>query len=63
MDYPDYEFHCTLKASRKQFKNIANHRLSTVSELCGFNLTNHHHALADAEACAMIALKTLCKSL
>lgn len=59
MDYPDYEFHCTLKAARKLFKNIANHRLSTVAMHCGYNLTNHHHALADAEACAVIALKTL----
>ncbi len=59
MDYPDYEFHCTLKASRKQFRDIANHRLSTVAAYCGFNLTNHHHALADAEACAVIALRTL----
>ena len=24
---------------------------------CGYNLLNHHHALADAEACAEIALK------
>lgn len=59
MDYPDYEFYCTLKAARRYFKDISNHRLSTVAHRCGFNLTNHHHALADAEACAMIALKTL----
>lgn len=59
MDYPDYEFHCTLKASRKRFRDIENHRLSTVAAYCGFNLTNHHHALADAEACAVIALQTL----
>lgn len=59
MDYPDFEFHCTLKASRKVFRDIDNHRLNTVAMRCGFNLTNHHHALADAEACAMIALRTL----
>ena len=60
MDYPEYEFHCTLKASRKLFRDlIPNHRLNTVAMHCGFNLTNHHHALADAEACAVIALKTL----
>ena len=59
MDYPEYEFYCTLKASRKLFQNIENHRLSTVALHCGYNLTNHHHALADAEACAVIALKTL----
>ena len=59
MDYPDYEFYCTLKAARKKFRNIPNHRLSTVAQHCGYNLTNHHHALADAEACAVIALQTL----
>jgi len=26
---------------------------------CGYDLQNHHHALADAEACAAIALYTL----
>ena len=58
MDYPDYEFHCTCRASRKIFgKLLPNHQLHTVAAHCGFDLTNHHHALADAEACAWIALK------
>ena len=26
---------------------------------CGYDLTHHHHALADAEACAKIALEIL----
>ena len=57
MDYPDYEFHCTCRASRKMFKGLLpNHQLQTVAAHCGFDLTNHHHALADAEACAWIAL-------
>jgi len=60
MDYPDYEFHCTCRASRKKFgKLLPNHQLHTVAEHCGFDLVNHHHALADAEACAWIALKTM----
>jgi DNA polymerase III subunit epsilon len=56
MDYPDYEFSCTCQMSRKKFPNLPNHQLNTVSEYCGYNLKNHHHALADAEACAAIAL-------
>ena len=32
-----------------------NHQLQTVAAACGYDLTNHHHALADAEACAWIA--------
>ena len=38
---------------------LPNHQLHTVSAACGFDLANHHHALADAEACARIALKIL----
>lgn len=56
MDYPDYEFHCTLRQSRKSFPFLENHQLHTVSAHCGFDLINHHHALADAKACAIIAL-------
>ena len=60
IEYPNYEFHCTLKASRQIFaKQLPNHQLHTVSAHCGFILGNHHHALADAEACAYIALKIL----
>jgi DNA polymerase III subunit epsilon len=55
--YPKYEFRCTCRASRKAFPHLANHQLHTVSEHCGFDLRNHHHALADAEAAAVIALK------
>ena len=60
MDYPGYEFYDTLAASRNYFgHNLPNHQLQTVAEACGYNLTNHHNALADAEACAVIALKLL----
>ena len=57
MDWPDYEFHCTLRASRKMLKGLENYQLHTVSAACGYNLEHHHHALADAEACAAIAMK------
>lgn len=59
MDYPDYIFYCTLAASRRQLKHLANHQLHTVAEDCGYILENHHNALADAEACAEIALQLL----
>lgn len=59
MDYPDYEFFCTERASRVAFPDAVNHRLNTIAALCGFDLTHHHHALADAEACAAIALRIL----
>ena len=53
MQYPGYEFYCTLNASRRTLR-LPNYRLNTVSAACGFNLEHHHHALADAEACAVI---------
>ena len=57
MTYPNYKFYCTCRTSRKVFgKDLPNHQLHTVAERCGYNLENHHHALADAEACAQIAL-------
>ena len=60
MDYPDYEFHDTLAEARRQYgSSLPNHQLQTVAAACGYDLTRHHHALADAEACAAIALKIL----
>ncbi len=59
MDYPDYEFYDTLGASRRTFPWLENHQLHTVASACGFDLKNHHNALADAEACAWIAREIL----
>lgn len=58
MDYPDYEFHCTLIQSRKVWPE-GKHTLDVIAERCGYILENHHHALADAEACAAIAIQIL----
>lgn len=60
MPYPGYTFHCTCRASRRVFgRQLPNHKLHTVAARCGFDLEHHHHALADAEACAAIALAIL----
>lgn len=58
MKYPGYEFHCTLAASRRAL-DLPSHCLDVVAAACGYDLKSHHHALADAEACAAIALKIL----
>jgi DNA polymerase-3 subunit epsilon len=39
-----------------QNKNKINNR---VAAHCGYDLKKHHHALADAEACAVIAMRIL----
>lgn len=59
MPYPNYKFFCTLRSARKIFPNLENHQLHTVAAHIGFDLENHHHALADAEACAEIAKKII----
>ena len=60
MDYPEFVFHDTLTVSRKHFGcALENHQLQTVAAACGYNLNDHHHALADAEACAWIAREIL----
>ena len=58
MDYLDYEFHCTCIALRKVWPE-GHHNLDIIAARCGYDLENHHHALADAEACAAIALQIL----
>ena len=59
MDYPDYDFYDTLCVSRRKMPGLANHQLHTVAAACGYKMENHHHALADAEACAWIAREIL----
>ncbi|MBP5318420.1 MAG: 3'-5' exonuclease [Paludibacteraceae bacterium] len=59
MDYPDYDFYDTLCVSRRVLPQLENHQLQTVAAACGYNLEHHHHALADAEACAWIAREIL----
>jgi len=59
MDYPDYEFYDTLCVARRKLRHLPNHQLQTVAAACGYQLVNHHHALADAEACAWIAREIL----
>ena len=58
MEYPYYPFYCTLVRSRQVWPD-GHHNLDIIAERCGYSLRNHHHALADAEACAAIALKIL----
>lgn len=60
MPYPGYKFFCTCRASRRTFGNrLPNHQLQTVAAACGYDLANHHNALADAEACAWIACRII----
>ena len=48
-----------LVAHKRVLPDLENHQLQTVAAACGYYLENHHHALADAEACAWIAREIL----
>ena len=54
--YPKYPFYFTCRLSRKMYPFLVNHQLQTVAAHCGYDLTQHHNAMADAYACAHIAL-------
>ncbi|MBD5226094.1 MAG: 3'-5' exonuclease [Bacteroidales bacterium] len=58
MDYPDYPFFCTLATARRTIPRAFCHSFSlpAVCDFLGIPFCNHHNALADAEACAKIAI-------
>ena len=58
MDYPIYEFHCTCIESHKRWPE-GHHNLDIIAARCGYDFKKHHHALADVEACAAIALEII----
>ena len=56
MPYPNYTFYCTNEGSQKYLPDLENHKLHTVAKHFGYEMKNHHNALDDAEACAVIAM-------
>ena len=55
-----FKIYDTKRASEIVFPDLENHKLQTAAAACGydFNKKNkHHNALADAEACAAIAME------
>ena len=61
MTWCDSPFYCTLTASRRKIPRqlIGSHSLPSVCDFLGIPFYNHHNALADAEACAKIAMTLL----
>lgn len=61
MDWPDFPFYCTLTASRRLLPKamVGNYSLPNVCDFLGIPFYNHHDALADAQACARIAMTVL----
>ncbi len=61
MTYPDYPFYCTLQAARRSIPRgiCPSYSLPRLCEFFAIPFYNHHDALADAEACARIAMAIL----
>ncbi|PFA67453.1 hypothetical protein CN378_11475 [Bacillus sp. AFS015802] len=51
------QFLCTYQMSRKMVKGLPAYQLSSICTYFGIELDHHHHAAADAKACAQIMLK------
>ncbi len=56
--FKDSEYYCTVELSRKIFPYLPNHKLNTVSRHLDISL-DHHNALSDAHASALIVFKSL----
>lgn len=59
--FPDNPFHCTLRKAKSMFPRqlCSSFSLPHLAEFLGIPFNNHHNALADAEACAKIAMVIL----
>jgi DNA polymerase-3 subunit epsilon len=60
LEYPSFDYLCTVKIAKKTWPELYNHKLNTVSEFLGFEF-NHHDALDDCLACANLLIKA-CKA-
>lgn len=52
---PRVSYACTCQMGRRLLPGMPNHRLNTLCDALGFEL-DHHNALSDARACAMLLL-------
>lgn len=61
MDYPDYTFFCTVQKARRIIPRTlcSSFSLPCLCNFLGIPFNNHHNAIADAEACAKIAMAIL----
>lgn len=61
IEYPEYPFYCTLQKAKATIPKtlISSYSLPYLCQFFGIEFNNHHNALADAEACAKIAMTIL----
>ena len=58
---PEVEWYCTLRQARSTIPRalVGSYSLPNLADFLGIPFNNHHNALADAEACAKIAMTIL----
>ena len=59
IDYPTFDYLCTVKISQKTWRHLSSHRLNLVSDYLGFDF-KHHNALEDCLACSNLLINA-CK--
>ena len=55
LDYPEFDYYCTVIASKISWPELSRHDLHSLSDFLNIEL-EHHNALADAKACAKILI-------
>lgn len=58
IEYPSFEYLCTVKLSQKAYPHFESHKLNRLCDELGICFS-HHHAAEDAYACAMVMLNIL----
>lgn len=58
---PNFQYGCSYRIAKKVWPNLYNHKLSTVANYLRISL-NHHDALEDARASALITLEAMNKT-
>ncbi len=56
MEYPNFDYLCTVKVAQKVWPELYNHKLDTMSEFLDFKF-RHHDALDDCLACANVLIR------
>ena len=55
IEWPELDFTCTVKISKRVWPDLQNHKLNTLAAYLGYEF-KHHYALDDAEICAQVAI-------
>lgn len=58
IDYPEFEYLCTVKVAQQAWPMLTAHKLNFVCDHLGIKF-NHHDAAEDARACATVALSAM----